>query len=137
MLERCAVYLWMLGLLVGCIGWFWLVAAAFQVRWPWGVAAWLFPFTAPVFVARHYTSAKGPLLVLVLAGLIFATSIGLRYHQRKRIDVIRFHSNVPSANCYLDIADLEKFRPGRSQSDTLTDPGWRGQFLMACGQKGH
>jgi hypothetical protein len=83
MLERYGFYLLILGFLAGCIGWFWLVVAAFKVRWPWGVAVLVFPPGALIFVPRHYPSAKRPLLVLVLAGLIFATPYALSYYERK------------------------------------------------------
>jgi hypothetical protein len=83
MLERYGFYLLVLGFLVGCIGWLWLIVAAFKVRRLWGAAVLVFPPSALLFAARHYPSARRPLLVLVLAGLIFATPYGLSYHERK------------------------------------------------------
>jgi hypothetical protein len=81
MLERYGFYLLILGFLVGCAGWLWLVVAAFKVRWFWGVGVLLFPPLALFFVYKHYSNARRPLLVLLLAGLIFATPYGLSYYQ--------------------------------------------------------
>jgi hypothetical protein len=133
--ELASCLLW-LALLIGFIGWFWLVAAAFDLGWPWGMAVLFFPPSALLFVARHYATAWRPFVVLVLGGLSFTTSIGLEYHEAKLIDAIRLDTNRPSANGYLALSDLEKFRLGRSQSDVLKDVKWRGTFFMACGHKG-
>jgi hypothetical protein len=83
MLEQYAFYLLLLGVSIGCISWLWLIVAAFKTRWPWGVAVLLFPPSALIFVSVHFRRARGPLLVLVLAGLIFATPYGLSYYERK------------------------------------------------------
>ena len=82
MLERYAFYLLILAFLLACTGWLWLIGAAFKVRWPWGVAVLLFPPSALLFVTQHSRRARRPLLVLLLAGLIFATPYGLSFYER-------------------------------------------------------
>jgi hypothetical protein len=82
MLERYGFYLLILGFLIGCIGWFWLIVSAFKVRKLWGFLVLFFPPSALIFIPRHYPSARRPLFTLILAGLIFASPYALTYYQR-------------------------------------------------------
>jgi hypothetical protein len=108
MLERYGFYLLIIGFLVGCIGWLWLVVVAFKVRWPWGLAVLFFPPSALIFVPVHYSRARRPLLVLVLAGLIFATPYGLSYYDRK-FGKLKPYEQVVDGELRVTLTDVPAF----------------------------
>lgn len=81
MLEKYGFYLLVLGFVLGCVGYFWLLAAGFKQHFLWGLGM-LFPPLALVFIVRHFQRARRPVLVLVLASVVLATPYALSYYQR-------------------------------------------------------
>jgi hypothetical protein len=115
MLERYAFYLLILGSLVACIGWLWLIVAAFKVRWLWGLAVLFFPPSALLFVLRHFSSAKRPLFALVLAGLIFATPYALSYYDRN-FGKLTPYEQVVAGELRITLTDVPAFDYSTLQS---------------------
>jgi hypothetical protein len=80
MLEAYGLWLLVAGVLLGAVGYFWLVVIAFKQSVFWGLAVLLFPPLALFFIARHLRRARGPILVMLLAVIVFATPYGMSYY---------------------------------------------------------
>jgi hypothetical protein len=80
MLEQYGLYFLIAGVALGGIAWLWLLVVAFKQRFLWGLGLIVFPPLALLFVARHFRKARRPLLVLVVAALIFATPYGMSFY---------------------------------------------------------
>lgn len=88
---------------------------------------------------RRHTLGRSLLFTLLLATIAGCDSPREKKSGGERVDCRKtsgLHTELTSANDYLDASDLEKFRPGRSKNDILKDVQWRGNFLMACMNKG-
>jgi hypothetical protein len=81
MLERYAIYIVALGLLLGVIGYIWLMVRAFRSKWTWGVALIVFPPAALLFIWRHFRPARGPVCVMLLAGLVIGAPYAVSYYE--------------------------------------------------------
>jgi hypothetical protein len=94
MLEKYGFYLLVLGVALAAIGWFWLLVRAFKVRILWGLALLLFPPAAFFFGRWHFRRAIGPLLVLVLGGVVVATPYGLSFYERHFVKLKPYEQRV-------------------------------------------
>jgi hypothetical protein len=81
-LETVGFYVLILGLALAVIGWLWFLVRAFKVRFLWGVAILLLPPVALLFLLRHGRQARGPVGVLLLAGVVIAIPYGVNVYQR-------------------------------------------------------
>jgi hypothetical protein len=64
------------GLAVTAVAWTWLIVRAFHQRAWWGLASLVLPPVALVFALRHAQRAIGPLVLLVVGGVLGAVSVG-------------------------------------------------------------
>jgi hypothetical protein len=80
MLEAYGLYILIAGFVLAMAGYLWLIIAAFRQRFLWGVGLLVFPPLALIFVAWHFRAAKRPLLVLLVAILVFATPYAMSYY---------------------------------------------------------
>jgi hypothetical protein len=83
MLEEYAFFVLIAGLVVGAIGFLWLVVAAFKVSKPWGFAVLLVPPLALVFVPLHFRKSKVALVVLLISGALLGAPYAVNYYQEK------------------------------------------------------
>jgi len=83
MLEEYAFFVLLAGLVVGVLGFFWLVIAAFKVSKRWGFAVLLFPPCAIVFVPRHFRKSVAPLIVLLISGVLLGAPYAINYYHEK------------------------------------------------------
>jgi hypothetical protein len=84
-MELIGFYLLLAGVALVVIGHLWLVVNGFRVNWKWGVALLLLPPLAIIFVIAHFRKAIVPLVLLALAGVLFATPYALNtYYQHHR-----------------------------------------------------
>src|SRR5215510_923239 len=82
MLEKYAFYVIALGALLGGVGFVWLIVRAFRHRVLWGIALVLFPPAGLFFIWRHFRKVVGPVVVLLLAGVLAAAPYGVSYYER-------------------------------------------------------
>jgi hypothetical protein len=80
MLEAYGLWLLVAGVLLGGIGYFWLVAVAFKQRVLWGLALLILPPVALFFIARHFRQVRRPLLIMLLGAIVFTTPYGMSYY---------------------------------------------------------
>jgi hypothetical protein len=74
-METYALDLLFGGLAVAALAWIWLIVSAFRQTIWWGASSLVLPPVALLFALRHAQKAVGPLLILVLGGLIAATPV--------------------------------------------------------------
>jgi hypothetical protein len=82
MLEEYALYVIALGALLGVLGFVWLIVRAFRQRVLWGIGLILFPPLGLVFIWRHFGKAVGPVLMLVLAGVVAVAPYAVSFYER-------------------------------------------------------
>jgi hypothetical protein len=87
MLEQYAAYAVFAGVAIVVFGWFWLVVAASKVRVWWGLGVLLFPPLVLLFLLRHGRKARGPLLAMLLGGVVVAAPYAVNYYQEKYVDL--------------------------------------------------
>jgi hypothetical protein len=80
MLEAYGLWFLVAGLFLGIVGYLWLVVIAFKQRILWGLGLLIFPPLALFFIARHFRLARGPVVVMLLAAVLFATPYGMSYY---------------------------------------------------------
>lgn len=80
MLEAYGLWFLVAGLVLGAIGYLWLVVIAFKQRILWSLGLLIFPPLALFFIARHFRQVRRPLLVILLAAIVFATPYGMSYY---------------------------------------------------------
>ena len=80
MLEAYGLWILVASVVLGTIGYFWLVVRAFKQRLVWGLGLLIFPPLALFFSVRHFRRVRGPVLVMLLAALVFATPYGMNYY---------------------------------------------------------
>ena len=78
-LEQYSLYFLIAGLALVLIAWVALVRRGFQVHWLWGMGN-LFLVGIPFFLLVHFSRARGPLMLLLLAGLIIGGTYGVNYY---------------------------------------------------------
>jgi hypothetical protein len=83
MLEEYAFFVLIAGLVLGAVGFLWLVAAAFKVRKAWGFGVLLFPPLALVFIPTHFRRSAAPLVVFLLAGVLLGAPYAINYYNEK------------------------------------------------------
>jgi hypothetical protein len=83
MLEKYAFFVLLAGLVVGAVGFLWLVIAAFKVSKAWGFGVLLFPPLAIMFVPTHFRKAAAPLVVLLISGMLLGAPYAVNYYQEK------------------------------------------------------
>jgi hypothetical protein len=85
MLEEYAFFVLIAGLVVAIAGWVWLVIAAFKVDKPWGYGVLLLPIVPHVivFVLTHFRRSRGPLAVLLIAGVLLGAPYAANYYNEK------------------------------------------------------
>lgn len=73
-LEQTALWVVLAGLSLVALGMFWLITEAFLTHWGWGLGVLaLFPLMAPIYLVKHWRSARGPFLLMLLGLAIAAT----------------------------------------------------------------
>jgi Leucine Rich repeat len=107
MLEQYGLYFLLAGLVLGVIGWIWLVVAAFKVGFLWGLCG-LIPPLGLLFIARHYRRARGPFFVLLLAALVFATPFGMNFYAQHFIK-LGPHERVVDGELRITLTGLKDF----------------------------
>jgi hypothetical protein len=70
MMEAYATTLLFGGLALAALAWIWLIVRAFQERLWWGLGSLVIPPMALMFALRHAQKAIGPLVLVVLSGLV-------------------------------------------------------------------
>ncbi len=80
MLEEYAFFVLLAGLVVGVVGYFWLVIAAFQVSKLWGFGVLLLPPLALVFVPTHFRKSVAPLVVLLISSVLLGAPYAVNYY---------------------------------------------------------
>jgi hypothetical protein len=80
MLEAYGLWFLIAGIVLGVIGYLWLVVSAFRLRILWGLAVLIVPPLALLFIARHFHRARRPVLIMLLAVVVFATPYGISYY---------------------------------------------------------
>jgi hypothetical protein len=108
MLEKYAIYLLGFAALLAVSGYLWLVVRAFRVHLIWGLAALLFPPSLLLFCVLHFSRAKWPLGVMLLACLTFAAPYGLSYYQRHFMP-LGPHERIVDGELRLTLTGLEGF----------------------------
>lgn len=63
------------GLAIAVVAWTWLIVSAFRQTVWWGLGSLILPPVALLFALRHAQKAVGPLVVIVLGGLIAAAPL--------------------------------------------------------------
>jgi Leucine Rich repeat len=87
MLEEYAFFILIAGLLVGVVGWVWLVKVAFKVSKPWGFGVLLLPPLAVVFVPAHFRKSVAPLVVFLISGVLLGAPYAVNYYNEKFVDL--------------------------------------------------
>lgn len=82
MLEQYALYTVALGVLLGVLGFLWLVVRAFKQTVLWGLGVVVFPPAGLIFIWRHFSKAAGPFFMLVLSGVLIAAPYAASYYER-------------------------------------------------------
>jgi Leucine Rich repeat len=108
MLEKYAIYVIVLGVLITVVGFIWLVVRAFKYRPLWGWAVLLCPPTGAIFIWRHFSLVRGPLRVLVLACLIAASPFALNYYERHFIP-LKPYEQVLNGELRITLTGLKDF----------------------------
>jgi hypothetical protein len=80
MLEQYGFYFLIAGFALGAVAWLWLLVVAFKLRVLWGLGVLFFPPLGILFVVRHFREAHRPLLVMLLAVIVFATPYGMSFY---------------------------------------------------------
>ncbi len=80
MLEAYGLWILVGSVVLGTIGYLWLVVRAFKQRLVWGLGLLIFPPLALFFSVRHFRRARGPILDMLVAALAFATPYGMSYY---------------------------------------------------------
>jgi hypothetical protein len=83
MLEEYAFFVLIAGLVLGAVGFLWLVATAFKVHKAWGFGVLLFPPLALVFIPTHFRRSVAPLVVFLLAGALLGAPYAINYYNEK------------------------------------------------------
>jgi hypothetical protein len=85
MLEEYGFFVLIAGVVVAIAGWIWLVRAAFKESKQWGYGVLLLPVVPHVivFVLTHLRRSRGPLLVLLLAGMLLGAPYAANYYHEK------------------------------------------------------
>src|ERR1700733_14746773 len=94
MLEEYALYVCAVGVLIGVIGYFWLVGRAFKQTALRGLAVLFFPPMGLVFVCRPFRKVVGPVCVLLLAGLVFGAPFAFSYYERHFVPLAPYEQVV-------------------------------------------
>jgi hypothetical protein len=108
MLEKYAFYVLAAGVLLGAVGYLWLLVTAFRQRAWWGIALLLFPPSAVVFVVRHTRKAAVPLCVIVLAAVTLAVPYGLSYYERHFVP-LKPHERIVDGELRITLTGLKDF----------------------------
>jgi hypothetical protein len=83
MLEEYAFFVLIAGLVLGALGYLWLVTAAFKVSKPWGFGVLFFPPLALVFIPSHFRKSAAPLVVLLISGVLLGVPYAVNYYTEK------------------------------------------------------
>jgi hypothetical protein len=86
-MELVGFYVLLAALLIGAVGYLWLLIVAFQQRVLWGLGLLFFPPLALVFIPVHWRKAAWPALLLLGAGVIFAVPYGVNYIYQRHVDL--------------------------------------------------
>jgi hypothetical protein len=87
MLEQYAFFILLAGLVVGAIGFFWLVIVAFKVSKLWGVGTLVFPPLAIVFALTHFRRSVAPLIVFLISGVLLGAPYAINYYNEKFVNL--------------------------------------------------
>jgi hypothetical protein len=87
MLEQYAFFVLLAGLVVGAIGYLWLVIAAFRVSKLWGFGVLLFPPLALVFIPGHFRKSVAPLVVFLISSMLLGAPYALNYINERFVDL--------------------------------------------------
>lgn len=94
MLEEYAFFVLLAGLVVGTVGFFWLLIVAFKVSKLWGFSSLLFPPFAIVFVLTHFRKSVAPLVVFLISGVLLGAPYALNYYNEKFVQLGPREKNV-------------------------------------------
>jgi hypothetical protein len=85
MLEEYGFFVLIAGIVVAIAGWIWLVKRAFKESKEWGLGVLLLPVVPHVivFVLTHLRKSRGPLLVLLFAGILLGAPYAANYFNEK------------------------------------------------------
>lgn len=108
MLERYGFYVLILGALLGAIGWIWLLIRSFRERTLWGVALLLFPPAVFLFLCRHFRKVRGPVAILLLAGVVTAVPYGIAYYERHFIP-LKPYEQIVDGELRITLTGLKDF----------------------------
>jgi hypothetical protein len=87
MLEAYAFFVLLAGLVVGVVGFFWLVIRAFKASKLWGVVSLVFPPFAIVFALTHFRRSIAPLIVFLLSGILLGAPYAINYYNEKFVNL--------------------------------------------------
>ncbi len=108
-MEADLFYVLVTGLALAAMGYVWLIIRAFRVRIPWGFVTLFVPLLGPLaFLFVHSRRARGPLLVLLLAGVVCAVPYGVNYYQRYFVP-LGPHEQLVNGELHLTLTDLKGF----------------------------
>ena len=105
--ENIGFFLIAYSLVNGVIGYLWLMARAFRVRVLWGLGLFI-PLLAPVFIWRHFRKVRGPVFLLLLAAVVFATPYGLNYYETHFVP-LKPHERIVNGELRVTLTGLKDF----------------------------
>jgi hypothetical protein len=111
MVEKYGLYVLALSAVIGIIGYLWLMVRAFKVRVLWGVALLLVPPLALWFIVAHFRKAWGPVLVLLLAGVLAAIPYGINYYERHFVP-LKPYEQIVDGELRITLTGLKDFDYG-------------------------
>jgi hypothetical protein len=87
MVEEYAFFVLLAGLVVGAIGYIWLVIAAFKASKLWGFGVLLLPPLVLVFVLSHFRKSVAPLVLLLISGVLLGAPYAINYYIEQFVDL--------------------------------------------------
>lgn len=108
MLETYAFYAIAAGLVLGGIGFLWLLARAFRHSKRWGFAALLFPPAGLLFLVRYFRKGIGPACVLLVAAILVGVPYGVSYYERQFVPLKPYEQYV-DGELRITLTGLENF----------------------------
>lgn len=105
--ENIGFFLIAYSFVIGVIGYLWLMARAFRVRVLWGLGLFI-PLLAPVFIWRHFRKVRGPVFLLLLAAVVFATPYGLNYYETHFVP-LKPHERIVNGELRVTLTGLKDF----------------------------
>ena len=108
MLEAYGLWFLLAGMVLGAVGYLWLLVRAFKQTIFWGLGLLIFPPLALFFIARYFHRVRGPILVMLVAMIVFATPYGMSYYAEHFIKLAPYEQRI-DGELRITLTDLKDF----------------------------